>query len=518
MLQRGFATGSAIFSFARHGVVMASSSGRSGLSKSLILKGLQCQRALWLAKNPPAFTFPEDPAKQARLAAGTEVGRLAQQLFPGGIEVPYAGLSIPEQVVRTRELIAAGTAVIYEAAFACDGLFVKADLLVRSGDGWEIHEVKSSTEVKAEHYDDLAVQDHVLRQAGLPVDKLCLVYIDNRYVRHGAIDVQQLFASQDVTAEARERQGDLPGLIERFRATLAEPAEPAIDIGLHCHNPYDCNFIPWCWRHIPEDSVFDLSGYKRDKFALYYDGCVKLADVPLERLKEKQRFEALATLNREDHVDPAAVRNFLNTLWYPLCHLDFETFNSAIPLYDDVRPYQQIPFQYSLHRQAAPDAPIEHCAYLAGPNYDPRRELAEQLLVEIPAGACILTYNQSFEVGVLKQLAELFPDLSEALQARIANVRDLMLPFRNRAVYRWPMKGSYSIKQVLPAMVPELSYQGLAIADGTAAMRAYQEMCATEDAERLEEIRRGLLEYCGMDTWGMVRILGELEKVGEEIS
>lgn len=492
-----------------------SSSGRTGLSKSLILKGMQCQRALWLAENPPVFEFPENPEKEARLAAGIEVGRLARDLFPGGVLVPFGELSISEQIVRTHELIAGGAEVIYEAAFEFDGVFVKADILMRRGDAWEIHEVKSSTEVKAEHYDDLAIQDYVLRRAGLTVERLVLVYIDNSYVRHGAIEVSRLFASQDVTAEARERQGDLPALIERFRATLVEPAEPGIDIGLHCHDPYDCNFIPWCWRHIPKDSVFDLSGYKKDKFALYYDGFVKLADVPLERLKDKQRFEALATLNRQDHVDPAAVRAFLDSLWYPLCHLDFETFNSAVPLYDDVRPYQQIPFQYSLHRQASADAPIEHSEYLAGPGYDPRRELAEQLLAEIPTDACVLTYNQSFEVGVLKDLAKLFPDLSNALQVRIANVRDLMLPFRNRAVYRWPMKGSYSIKQVLPAMVPELSYEGMAIADGTAAMRAYQEMCVTQDAGRLAEIRRGLLEYCGMDTWGMVRIFRELSKIGD---
>ena len=487
--------------------------GGTGLSKSLILKGMQCQRALWLAKHPPDFNFPANPEKEALLAAGIEVGRLARELFPGGALVPFGELSISEQIAYTRELVEGGAAVIYEAAFEFDGLFVKADILVRHGDGWEIHEVKSSTEVKVEHHDDLAVQDYVVSRAGLRIDKLFLVHIDNSYVRRGPIEVQRLFASQEITAEARARQSDIPGLIERCRATLAEPAEPGIDIGLHCHDLYDCNFIPWCWRHIPEDSVFDLSGSKKDKFALYYDGFVKLADVPLERLKEKQRFEALATLNRRDHVDPEAVRAFLDSLWYPLCHLDFETFNSAIPLYDDVRPYQQIPFQYSLHRQASADAPIEPSEYLAGPGYDPRRELAERLLAEIPVDACILTYNQSFEVGVLKELAKLFPDLSDALQARISNVRDLMLPFRNRAVYRWPMKGSYSIKQVLPAMVPELSYEGMAIADGTAAMRAYQEMCATLDAERLAEIRRGLLEYCGMDTWGMVRILGELERV-----
>lgn len=484
----------------------------NGLSKSLLLKGLQCPKALWLSKNPPDFPLPEDPAKQARYIAGTEVGLLAQQLFPGGTEVPYAGLTIPQQIARTQELIAAGAEVIYEASFEYDSLFVKADILVRRGAAWEIYEVKSSTEVKDVYLDDVAIQHYVLQHAGLPVTELLLVHIDNSYVRQGDIDVQRLFAIQDVTDKALALQVDLPAVIERLRATLAESIEPDIDIGLRCSDPYDCDFIPYCWRHIPEDSVFDLSGFKKDKFALYYDGYVDIADVPRERLKDKQRFEAEATIKHLGHIDEREVSAFLETLRYPLCHLDFETFNSAIPLYDNIRPYQQIPFQYSLHLQTSPDAEIEHRAYLAGPNYDPRRELADRLLADIPAGACVLTYNQSFEIGVLKQLAGLFPDLAAELEALIVNVRDLMVPFRSRAVYRWPMKGSYSIKQVLPAMVPELSYAGLAIADGTAAMRAYREMCVTPDAWRLEEIRRDLLEYCRLDTWAMVRILEELQK------
>jgi hypothetical protein len=485
----------------------------SGLSKSLLLKGMQCPRALWLARHPPDFVFPEDPARLARFAAGTEVGLLAQRLFPGGTEVPFAGLTIPQQLARTRELIDAGAEVIYEASFEHDGLFVKVDILVRRGDAWEIHEVKSSTGVKAVHLDDLAIQDYVLRRAGLRVARLVLVHVDSTYVRRGAIDVWRLFAGREVTLDARERQAELPEIIARLRATLSEASEPAVDIGLQCHDPYDCDFIPWCWRHIPGQSVFELSGSLKEKFALYYDGFVRLSDVPPERLREKQRFETLATLNRSDHVDAGAVRDFLQSLWYPLCHLDFETFACAIPPFDDTRPYQQIPFQYSLHRQAAPGAAVEHRAYLASPGGDPRRELAERLLAEIPEGACVLTYNQSFEVGVLRQLSERFPDLSSALQARIARVRDLMPPFRSRAVYRWSMQGSYSIKKVLPALAPELSYEGLAVADGTAAMLAWQEMCATRDAARMEEIRRGLLAYCERDTWGMVRILEELQKL-----
>jgi hypothetical protein len=492
-----------------------SSPAPAGLSKSLILKGLQCHKALWLAKHPPAFELPERPELQARFELGTEVGLLAQQLFPGGTEVPYAGLAVTEQVARTRELIAAGAPVIYEASFAFDGIFVKVDILVRDGRRWQVHEVKMGTAVKQVNLDDVAIQHYVLTGCGLEVARSCLVHIDNRYVRDGAIEVGRLFAAEEVTGEVLARQAALPELIAGMRRTLGGTGEPEIDIGPWCTDPYECDFIPYCWRHIPEDSVFDLRGRGVDKFALYNQGIVRLEDVPPDALNAAQRFQLEATLDKRDVTDAPAIGAFLGSLWYPLCHLDFETFDTPIPPFDGTRPYQKIPFQYSLHIERRPGAAPEHFEYLSPPKVDPRRELAERLLAEIPEGACVLTYNQAFEKSVLRDLAAIFPDLAESLQTRIEHIRDLMLPFKKRHLYRWPMRGSYSIKKVLPALVPELSYQGLSVADGGMAMLAYHEMCAAQDPERTAEIRRDLLAYCALDTWAMVRILGELRKMVE---
>ncbi len=369
------------------------------------------------------------------------------------------------------------------------------------------------TKVKDVNLDDVAVQHYVLNGCGLSVSKSFLVHIDNSYVRQGDIEVDKLFASEDISQPVLARLQGMPEVVQELRATLRGGTEPAIDIGPHCNDPYECDFIPYCWQHIPEDSIFDLRGRGIDKFKLYRQGIVRLEDAPLEQLNSAQRFQAEATLERKDVTDREAVRAFVDGLWYPLCHLDFETFDTPIPPFDGVRPYQKIPFQYSLHIQREADAESEHYEYLAPPNVDPRRELIEQLLAAIPAEACILTYNQAFEKSVLRELAKLFPDLAEAIEVRIANVRDLMLPFKRRDVYRWPMRGSYSIKQVLPAMVPELSYAGMEIADGKAAMQAYREMCALEAGEELEKLRKAMLEYCRLDTLAMVRVLGELGKV-----
>jgi hypothetical protein len=494
---------------------MASRKGNSGLSKSLILKGLQCQKALWLKKNPPDFELPPKPDLQALFRAGTEVGILAQQLFPGGVEVPFEGLSFAEQLARTRQLINSGAQVIYEASFSFSAIFVKVDILVRDGDAWQIHEVKMGTKVKDVNLDDVAVQHYVLNGCGLSVSKSFLVHIDNSYVRQGDIEVDKLFASEDISQQVLSRLQGMPEVVQELRATLREPAEPTLDIGLHCNDPYECDFIPYCWQHIPEDSIFDLRGRGIDKFELYRQGIVRLVDAPLDQLNGTQRFQAEATLERKDVTDREAVREFVDSLWYPLCHLDFETFDTPIPPFNGVRPYQKIPFQYSLHIQRQAGAEPEHYEYLAPPNVDPRRELIEQLLAAIPADACILTYNQAFEKSVLRELAKLFPDLAEAIEVRIANVRDLMLPFKRRDVYRWPMRGSYSIKQVLPALVPELSYAGMEIADGRAAMQAYREMCSLEPGEDLERLRIAMLEYCRLDTLAMVRILEVLAETGE---
>ncbi len=485
----------------------------SGLSKSLILKGLQCQKALWLTKNPPKFDFPPQPDLEAKFKSGTEVGILAQQLFPGGIEVPYEGLSFPGQLARTKQLIDSGAQVIYEASFSFSAIFIKVDILVRDGASWQIHEVKMGTSTKSVNLDDVAVQHYVLNGCGLSVSKSFLVHIDNTYVRQDAIEINKLFSSDDISLKVAARQQSLPEIVTELRETMREDNEPNIDIGPHCDDPYECDFIPYCWQYIPENSIFDLRGRGIKKFDYYNRGIIRFEDVPLDELNNVQRQQVEATLNQQNSTDVNKVKEFLDTLWYPLCHLDFETFNTPIPKFDGTRPYQQVPFQFSIHVQREAGAEPQHYVYLVPSGVDPRRELIEQLLTVIPADACVLTYNQTFEKGVLRNLADLFPDLANAINSRLENVRDLMAPFRKRDVYRWQMHGSYSIKEVLPAMVSDLSYSGMEISDGMAAMRAYNKMCALEPGEELDALQRAMLEYCRLDTLAMVRILEALQKM-----
>jgi len=487
----------------------------ASLSKSLFIRGLQCHKSLWLQKYRPELKDALSSEAEIRFAIGKTVGDLAQEIFPNGVLVPYEvdGVRVPveEQIQQTRQTIDAGKKVIYEAAFHSDNLFVKVDILRKASKGWEIYEVKAGTKLDDVYVNDAALQYHVLNGAGVPISKVFVAYVNTDYVRKGAVDVQQLFFREDVTNEVKARQPAIIAALKEQRKMLSGKKPPLIDIGTYCSDPYDCDFQGHCWRHIPEDSVFELRGRGVDKFALYRKGIIKQKDIPLDLLNATQRQQVLATLKKLNHVDQEKVREFLSELWYPLYFLDFETFQSAVPLYDQTSPYQQVPFQYSLHYQKRKGGKLYHTEFLAEPAIDPRKPLLEKLLADIPDNACVLSYHMSFEATVLKGLAKRFPRRKSKVDNIIINMRDLEVPFRTRAVYYWQVKGSSSIKKVLPALVHELSYEGLEIADGGAAMEAYHVMCAVKDRPKeLMKVRKNLQEYCKLDTLAMVKVLEAL--------
>jgi hypothetical protein len=285
---------------------------------------------------------------------------------------------------------------------------------------------------------------------------------------------------------------------------------PEVDIGPHCEDPYPCDFMEHCWQHVPEDSVFSLRGRGIDRWELYRQGVVRLEDVPLDSLNLLQRMQVEYFLDRKSHADPAKIREFLNKVWYPVCFLDFETFASAIPLFDGTRPYQQVPFQYSMHRSDRKGKEPKHFEYLAQPGMDPRKEIAEKLLGEIPEGACLMVYNMAFEKRVLRELGESIPSLRKRLNTVSEGMIDLMEPFRRRDIYHWRMNGSYSLKTILPVLVPEMTYEGLEIRDGAMASEAYFAMEDISEPAELARLRAALLEYCRQDTLGLVRLLEKL--------
>jgi len=463
------------------------------LSKSLYIRGLQCHKSLYLDRHRPELRAEATPELEALWASGHEVGVYAHMLFPGGVVVPFDGLTKDEQLAKTREEIDRGTKAIYEAAFSHDDVFVKADIVVRNRGYWDLYEVKSSTSVKEHYWDDVAIQYYVLSGCGIPVNKAYLVHINNGYVRDGDIVPEDLFVIQDITGVVREKQASIPDTLAGMRAMLRGEL-PQIDI-------------------VPEASVFSLRGRGIDRWELYRQGVIRLEDVPLDSLNLMQRMQVEYFLDKKSHADPKKIREFLEKVGYPVCFLDFETFASAIPLFDGTRAYQQVPFLYSLHRIDTEGEEPKHFEYLAQPGPDPRKGIAEKLLGEIPFSACVLVYNRTFEKRVLKELGESLPGLRKRLNAVAEGMIDLMEPFRRRDIYHWRMNGSYSLKSVLPVLVPEMSYEGMEISDGAMASEAYFTMGEISDPAELARLRKALLEYCRQDTLGLVRLLEKMQSM-----
>ena len=492
----------------------------NALSKSRYISAVQCAKMLWLKDHKPDV-FDESYLNQAVFDAGNEVGDLAMGLFGPYTEVPYGDLG--EMIRMTKQLIRKKTPIICEASFSQDGLFCSVDILKNIGKKHvELYEVKSSSHIHDIYLDDIAFQVYVLHQCGYQVDRACLVYINNGYERIGELDLSGLFRIEDLTAVAYAKQPEVEANVESFRTVLRKRKEPERDLGACCFSPYACGFFPYCSRHLPKPNVFDLAAVQlRTKLQYYRKGLISFQDlVEAGCLSSSAKLQAETELyDLNAHIETDQIAEYLKNITYPLYYLDFESFQPPVPLYDYSFPFEQIPFQYSLHYQKKKNGRLYHKEFLAYPYDDPRRAIAERLCADIPGDVCVLAYNMSFEKSRINRLAELFPDLREHLLMISSHIVDLITPFQKKWFYCKDMHGSYSIKAVLPALFPddpELDYHHLAgVQNGAEASAMFLKM-RFMDQETLEENRSYLLKYCELDTYAMVKILQKLQELTKE--
>ena len=481
------------------------------LSKSTFLRGIQCKKSLFLHFHSPELKDPVSPMQQAIFTQGHEVGRLAQQLFPGGTD---AGIWVPDDYQKsidlTLQLISEGMEVIYEAGFAVDGLLCFIDILVKDGQKWKAYEVKSSSQIKPVNILDAAFQYYVMTRCGLELSDVSLIVLNNAYERNGVLDIGRLFRIESVLQRVTKLQERIHRQADEFLAVLNSPVEPLMDIGPHCTDPYVCDFHGHCWKHIPANSIFDISQLGADKkWELYRNGILKFEDIPHDfSLNDRQWQQVLSELQGDSFINKPGIQRFINSLSYPLYFLDFESFQPAVPLFDHSRPYQQIVFQYSLHILQSEDAVPAHRSFLADHDgTDPRLPFIRQLIPDIGEQGDIIVFNRSFEASRLNEIAVTFPNFQFPISNITSRIKDLMEIFQKRHYYVPGMKGSYSIKQVLPALVPGFNYENLAIGDGGSASHAYMSLVGETDQEKIRTTRENLLEYCKMDTLAMVEIL-----------
>lgn len=479
------------------------------LSKSKYCSCVQCEKILWLDKYKPGSKAAE--SNESILEKGRQVGEFAKGLFGNYEDVPFddnQGLRIE----KTQELLNDKPNVIAEASFSFDNNFCSVDILKNDSDGVEIYEVKSSTEIKDVYLDDVSYQYFVLSNLGLNVKKACIVYINNEYVRGEELDINQLFNIEDVTGIALEKQDEIRDNIDsinNFMEVYGSDNEPDTDIGPYCFDPYGCAFWDYCTRDLPKPNVFDIAVMqKRSKFKKYYEGKISFEDLENEKINKKYLEQIDFELNdREPKINIGAINDLLNSLKYPLYFIDYESFQYAIPEIVGTKPYQQIPFQYSLHIIPQEGAPMEHKEYLTeGEDENMIRNFAESMIGDLPEDGSVIVYNKGFESSVNRKIGEMYPDLEDEIERINGNMVDFMVPFRNRDYYTKEMEGSYSIKYVLPALCPELDYSSLPLVhNGGEASEAFLSL-KDKTPDEQEEIREGLLRYCELDTLAMVKI------------
>jgi predicted RecB family nuclease len=478
------------------------------LSKSRYLAGLQCELRLWLRLFHPERAREPDAAEASRRAEGEEIGRQARTLFPGGRAVESADWD--EALAETARLLDDPSVhAIYEGAFECEGLGIRADVLERLPEGgWALHEVKSATRVRGEHLDDVAFQLLVLETCGIATRVAEVVHVDSGYVRGtGAIDPARLLRRTDVTARASDRIGDVRADLERLRRVPRSERPPRVEPSEQCRRPRWCDFWEHCTRDKGPDWIGRLPGLTGARLVwLQQQGVERLSDLPPDfeptPLQTRVR-NALAS--GAEAVDPALAQALVK-LGPPALYLDFETWGPALPAYPGARPFQQIPFQWSLHAMDA-GGHLSHRGFLASSDDDPRRAVARSLLDALGETDWPILVYSAFEGDRLAELARDLPDLAGELDRVQPRLRDLLALVRQH-VYHPGFRGSFSLKRVAPALVPGFGYDDLdRVADGGAAVQALERLASGEAGpEERSRLRGALLAYCERDTLALVEV------------
>jgi len=477
------------------------------LSKSRFIAGQQCPKRLYLTIFPPEG-YSNEGGESLPMINGYAVGDMACKLYPG-IMVEYdSGLSAA--IEKTTRLVADESVQrIHEATFSFENILVRVDLLERSSEGWILTEVKGATSVKDYYLKDAAVQAWVLQGCGLKLVSVQLMHVNNKFTYQGDDDYEGLLYSADITKSVFQLISSISAQKDKFIQMLAGDV-PDIEMGDQCYSPFECEFCGLCQ---PEDlpeypvSILPRSNAKKRQ-ALIDEGYDDVRDIPdgvLENPNHQRVWRATCADKEEVNTEELAA---LTELPWPRYYIDFETIGLAVPRWKGIRPYMQVPFQWSCHIHHE-DGRMEHIEFLDVSGADPRRPCAESLVNHIGKEGVLIAYNAPFEKRVIRELAEMYPDLADALLEMNERFFDL-LPITRNGYYHPSQKGSWSIKAVLPALVPELNYSALdGVQNGGDAQLAWMK-AARADADESNRIAIQLLEYCKLDTLAMVKIMDAL--------
>jgi Domain of unknown function(DUF2779) len=476
------------------------------LTKSRFLSGLQCHKRLWFEIHQP-LESPLEPS--VAMLQGRRFDVAVQHLQPGVVISRAKGM--PAAIAQTKRVLSKGggaTVTLYQPAFRAGDLAIIADVLRRSGAHFELIEVKASAQVKDGHVPDAAFQALVLQRAKIPLGRVFIGHVNTEFVLRRAGEYHGLLSEADVTELVQAYLPQAAARAVEFQEVMASELVPDIPVGPQCLSPYECPFLARCTagQKTPEYPLDVLPRGGKTVAALLAEGYRDLRDVPAKRLtNELHRRMYDAASSGLAFFDLAATAE-LRRCARPYSYLDFETTSSSVPEILGTRPYEQVPFQWSVHVETAPDN-IRHAEYLAIESFGDLEALAKALIAALPASGTVFAYNASFEAGVLNRLANLVPSMASALRALAERLFDL-LPVARAAYYHRDMQGSWSIKSIVPTIAADLAYEHLAeVRDGDAAQLAFLELRGKNlPPERDAALRAALLRYCRHDTWVLVAL------------
>ncbi|MFC1659178.1 DUF2779 domain-containing protein [Pseudomonadota bacterium] len=525
----------------------------SKLSKSDYTLGLQCPLALWFKYKRKDLKPPITPQKQALFDTGNEVGEWARKYFDDNyiigsnkdnckgynnnnynnqycdrqnhnnnknylIDAPC--WHIDESILQTKEGIDFGSNYIFEAtAKTPEGLYSRIDVLRKcendsSNNKWDLMEAKSSTKLKEYQIDDISFQYYVFKNAGYEIRDCYIMLVNNEYIKNGDINPKELLKLKCITEQVLEKYNTIKDNADYLLSKLNEQNKLEQDIGCHCNSPFECDYKHECWKHIPKYSVFDLYTEKEGVEQIYKCYGADIRNIPEEKHPiNVKNIDIRSYLEDKEHINKEEIKSFLNTLEYPLYFLDYETVAHAVPPFNNSRPYQQIPFQFSLHVQEGRGEQLKHIEYLhKNRTTDPRKSLTQKLIESCKDKGSILVYYENFEKTRNKELAELFPEYKEQLENINNRIVDLYTPFKNRHIYNHKQKSSASIKYTLPAFT-DMTYQDMEIKKGDEASNRYLKYLQNKlNKEEENTLFKGLDNYCKQDTLAMVKLLEVLEE------
>jgi hypothetical protein len=493
------------------------------ITKSHYTAGVQCPKRLYLLARTPELAAAPGEDLQLRFSQGQSIGQLARKSFPGGVLIEESGSSLDRAVQRTKELTSdLQVPAVFEAAVIHQNLLVRVDILRNNFDGsWDLIEVKSTTELKPEHLEDIAFQLMVLQGAGLKIRKAILSYVNNQVVYP---DLDAFFAEEDLTEAAQQMIPSVAIRVKSLMSVLESKEAPSVLIGRQCSAPYACEFKSECWATVPKGSTLELYNYRKrkpTKFELYHQGTQLLSQFKDEvELTRFQQIQVLASKTDQPIVDREGLVQLLRKIEYPIYYFDFETIAPVIPVLPGMRPYQRIPVQFSCHVQHEPGGELEHHEFLASgqAGVDPRVECVQAMKKVFRSSGSIVAYHDDFERSLIRELAAAFAEDREFLLDLEQRFWDLEDAFQHHFYHR-NFSGSVSIKKVLPYFAPELKYDSLAVKNGGQAQAQLFRLLSGElEPEERERMRQNLLAYCAQDSLAMVVIHQALLKVvGENL-